>query len=117
MIVSSTQSDTIVPDATGSASVEDALDRAIALHDEKKLDQAEVLYRHILGIEPEHAGALSYFGLLQAQRGLADDAVRLLRRALVSDPQLAEAHNHLGLVLPRLEGHTEGRDDTGRVLG
>ena len=116
MIVSSTQSDTIVPDATGSASVEDALDRAIALHDERKLDQAEVLYRHILGIEPEHAGALSYFGLLQAQRGLADDAVRLLRRALVSDPQLAEAHNHLGLVLQRLGRHTEALDHLDQAL-
>src|SRR5215467_1638158 len=109
MIVSSEESDVIVLDA-GSTCVKDTLDRAIALHNDKNLDQAEILYRQILSIDPEHARALSYLGLLHAQRGLVDDAMLLLQRALASNPRLAEVRHHLGLVMQHLGRHAEALD-------
>jgi aspartate beta-hydroxylase len=116
MIVSATQSDTIRPDGTLEARLADMLDQAITVHDEGELDQAETLYRHILAIHPEHAGALCYLGLLQAQHGRSDDAVHLLRGALASDPQLAEAHHHLGVVLQGLGHAAEALDHLDQAL-
>jgi len=110
MNVGATQSAIALPDTTLPASAGDMVDRAIGLHDEGNLDEAENLYRRALSINPEHAGALCYLGLLQAQRSRNDDAMHLLQRALASDPQLAEAHNHLGVVFQRLGRPTEALD-------
>lgn len=52
MTVSAIQSDTVLPDATVSASVGDMVDQAIALHDDGEFDRAENLYRDVLTIDP-----------------------------------------------------------------
>ena len=91
-----------MPDVPAVSSARDATEKGIALHDEGRFAEAEVLYRQALEIEPEHALALCYLGLLSLQRGSLEEAEALVRRAVASDPGLAEAHNHLGMVLQRL---------------
>ena len=84
-----------------------AFQQATALHGQGRLGDAERRYRDALAIEPGHAGALCYLGLLTAQLGRLEDGAALLLRSVERDPAAAEAHNHLGAVLQQLGRHRE----------
>ena len=65
------------------------LQSAIDHHQANRLDAAERLYRHLLGVEPGHADALHLLGVLLHQRGLHAQAVELIERALSVNPGAA----------------------------
>jgi aspartate beta-hydroxylase len=96
-----------IGDMSMTGSAQGAFDQALALHGEKRLDEAEPLYREALALEPGHAGALCYLGLLRLQQDRTDEAIDLLRQAIESDPESAEAHHHLGVALQRLGEHAQ----------
>lgn len=70
---------------------------AFSNHRDGKLQEAEMLYRRILEIDPEHGDALQGLGLIAAQTGHAGDAVTLFQGAVQSDPKNPEYHNNLGM--------------------
>lgn len=70
--------------------------------------EAEHLCRQVLGVEPEHAGALGLLGALALGAGRPDQALPLLQRAVRGDPASADAQAHLGTALLML-----GREDDG----
>lgn len=72
------------------------------LHQQGRTREAEAAYRDLLTIDPLHAGALHYLGVLSLQLGRAETAVDLIRRSLARDERNAEAHYHLGLALSQL---------------
>lgn len=76
--------------------------RAVALHEQGSLDQAEQLYRDVLQDAPNDVGSLHNLGILCFQRGKYDDAVALTRDVLRSRPDLAVAHNLLAVSLRHL---------------
>jgi tetratricopeptide (TPR) repeat protein len=84
-----------------------AFDDAVALHEAGRLPEAERAYQTILDVEHDHFGSLHHLGVLRAQQARLDEAIVLLRRALVRDPTLAEAHNHAGWVLHSMQRHDE----------
>ena len=84
-----------------------AFQQATALHGQGRLADAERRYRDALAVEPGHAGALCYLGLLTAQLGRLEDGAALLLRSVERNPDAAEAHNHLGAVLQQLGRHRE----------
>ncbi|MBW2637890.1 MAG: tetratricopeptide repeat protein [Deltaproteobacteria bacterium] len=59
-----------------------ALERAIKLHSANRLEEAKALYRDILAEHPDEANALNLLGVLTAQEGHFDDAIRLIQKAL-----------------------------------
>ena len=63
------------------------------------LDQAEGLYRRVLGEEPENPAVLHLLAALAHQRGQSDVALDLVRRAIAGDAGVAEFHNTLGAIL------------------
>ena len=71
-------------------------------HQAGNLSQAEAIYRQILGVAPDHPGALHFLGLLAKQSGQPEIAAKLIRRSLASKPDYAEAHGNLGNVLGQL---------------
>jgi predicted O-linked N-acetylglucosamine transferase (SPINDLY family) len=75
------------------------LERAMASHQAGNLPEAERHYRAVLQASPNQFDALHYLGVLRAQRGHAQDAVKLIQQALSIDPQSAEANANLGNVL------------------
>src|SRR5690242_7057031 len=79
-----------------SAGRRSAVEVAVSLHQDGQLAEAESLYRQILSAEPDHHDALHLLGVIELQRGRAQDAVDLISRSLASQPEDFNALNHLG---------------------
>jgi predicted O-linked N-acetylglucosamine transferase (SPINDLY family) len=75
----------------------DLLQRALALHQQGKLSDAEPLYRQAVAADPDDVDALHLLGLLLHQSNRNEEAEQLLSRAIAIDPEVPELHNVLGL--------------------
>lgn len=67
------------------------------------------IYRSILEVAPDHAGALHFSGVLAHQQARDEQAVALIERSLELEPERADWHSNLGIVLQDrldLEGAT-----------
>ena len=84
------------------------IDEAMALAIERlKVDDrqnAEIILRRILEVEPGYADAVHYSGLLAHRNGRSDEAMALMRRSLELAPGQADWHSNLGILL-------QARDD------
>lgn len=76
-----------------------ALQAAVALLRDERLDAAEAAFKHILRRWPDQPDAMHYLGVLRHAQGQVDEAVRLIRRCLRAVPSNAAAWNNLGNVL------------------
>jgi tetratricopeptide (TPR) repeat protein len=85
-------------DAAGPPTAQ-RVQRALQLHQAGRLDEAERLYRDVLGDEPGNAVAIHYLGLAAWARGDRGEAERLMREALARDATVPDFHNNLGLLL------------------
>lgn len=71
-------------------------------HQTGRFDEAEALYRRVLGADPGQPVALHRCGLLVAQLGRLEEADRLLARSTAVDPLDAEMQVNRGKVLRAL---------------
>jgi predicted O-linked N-acetylglucosamine transferase (SPINDLY family) len=99
-----------------SDSLQDMLRSAVELHQQMKLDDAELLYTQVLAADPSHADALQLLGALNLQRGRAGDAVELIERALTLSPNKAPAHLNLANALVALGRREEALDSFARAI-
>ena len=83
-------------------SLGEALELAIQLHQEGRLDEAEKIYRQILALDPDHSDAQHFLGVLSHQRGRSDEAVEMIERSLILNPDHPDAHNNLGNVFKEM---------------
>lgn len=67
-----------------------ALQRALAAHRAGEFGQAAGLYRNILSEHPGEPNALRFLGLIEFQRGHAEEAIRLISKSVRRDPRSAE---------------------------
>lgn len=81
------------------SSVAQMLDMALQYHRVGNLHQAERLYRQILQLEPQHADALHFLGVIAQQVGRNDLAIDYIGQALRLQPHFPAAHNNLGMAL------------------
>ncbi|HZL60642.1 MAG TPA: tetratricopeptide repeat protein [Stellaceae bacterium] len=91
------------------ATLAEALERALQLHERGRLDEAEALYRRILVHAPDHAETLHLLGALAHQRGQHEAAIALIGKSIARDGRAAVAHNSLGVAyhaLARLDEAT-----------
>src|SRR5260221_7151819 len=77
---------------------EQTLAAAIAHHRAGRLVDAERLYRLVCDIDPKNPSAFHLFGVVAHQLG-RPDAASLVGRAVMVDPDFAEAHNARGVIL------------------
>jgi Flp pilus assembly protein TadD len=73
----------------------------IALHDQRRYDEAVAAYRRALEIQPKFPVALSNLGNTLSRQGKLDEAAASCRAALRLKPDYATAHNNLGAVLSK----------------
>ena len=92
------------------------MQKGIALHQAGDIEGAERCYRKVLRAAPGEFGALYYCGLLEAQRGRYQEALRLLSHAVRIDARSAEAHANLGNVLSALNRNAEALASFDRAL-
>jgi predicted TPR repeat methyltransferase len=80
-------------------SAEQAIEIAVSLQRQGKLDKAEEIYRQVLAVEPRNPDALHFLGILLHTQGDATAAALLLHRALDQAPKNAGLWNNLGNVM------------------
>ena len=73
--------------------------RALGSHQGGDLAAAERLYREVLALDPRHAGALHYLGILASQLGRWDLAETLIGESVAVCPDHPEARSNLGTAL------------------
>ena len=78
------------------------LDRAIKAHQEGRLEEAELLYRSILKIYPEHFIVLNNLGPILQHFSKFAEAEASFKKAIELKPDYAVAYFHLGNTLHRL---------------
>ncbi|APZ92560.1 tetratricopeptide repeat protein [Fuerstiella marisgermanici] len=78
------------------ATIEEALNTALGLHQSGQLPQAETIYRRILEVQPQHASTLHLLGAACLQQRRATDAIGFLEQAVALTPENAEGFDNLG---------------------
>lgn len=79
-------------------SLDQAVQLAIGLQREGRLDQSEGIYKEILSVNPHHPDALHFLGVLHFQRGKTEKAIEAILKAVEVAPDYMDAHNNLGNV-------------------
>jgi predicted O-linked N-acetylglucosamine transferase (SPINDLY family) len=93
-----------------------AFEIAVEHHQAGRLGEAEALYRQILAVAPQHAGALHLLGVLAHTAGHHAEAVSFIQRALALDPHNPSAHSNLGEACLALERTDEAISHYHRAL-
>ena len=83
------------------------LARGGAAHRRNDLDTAERAYRDVLALEPGHATAMHYLGMVHYQRGQPEAALPLLDHAAGLAPGNAEFHSNRGIALGAMQRDRE----------
>ena len=83
------------------------LQKAVNLHNSKKFEEAESLYREILKIEPTQLDANNNLGVLLYKTNRLDESEKYYKKAIELKPDYAEAHYNLGNTLYTLKKFDE----------
>jgi protein O-GlcNAc transferase len=86
---------------------ESSLQRAISLHRQGEIEEAEKIYEDILRIDTRNFEALHMLGVAALQRGDHPRAVDLIALATRTNPRSAAAYANLGTALLAQERHQE----------
>jgi protein O-GlcNAc transferase len=77
------------------------------LHRAGRLDEAEAVYRQVIGQDGNNTEAWHLLGTLLVQTGRAQGALPLIRRAIALDGKRADYHLNLGVALLKLSNAVE----------
>ncbi|RUU11988.1 sulfotransferase family protein [Mesorhizobium sp. USDA-HM6] len=75
------------------------MQRALQLHQAGRRQEAESLYRQVLGQQPNHAAALHFLGLLLHQTGRSEEGLDLIEQSVTLQPSNADFLNNMGTVM------------------
>ena len=79
------------------STISDTFELAIQHHQAGRLEAAEQIYRQILALQPDHAGAWHLLGLVAYQAGKQPLAVQYIEYAIRLSADVAAFHSNLGL--------------------
>ena len=86
------------------------INRALKLHQEGNIDEAEELYLEILSRDPKNQDALHFLGLVSKQRGSIHLAIEYITRAISIEPGRATFHYNIGLIFAETGDLKRGRN-------
>jgi tetratricopeptide (TPR) repeat protein len=75
--------------------IETMLDAAISAHEAHDPDQAQRLCQQLLRSDPDNPEALNLLGVILQDRGLAEESIALISRAVEIDPAFSDAFANL----------------------
>ncbi|TIS57393.1 MAG: tetratricopeptide repeat protein [Mesorhizobium sp.] len=75
------------------------MQRALQLHQAGRRQEAESLYRQVLGQQPNHAAALHFLGLLLHQTGRSEEGLDFIEQSVTLQPRNADFLNNMGTVM------------------
>src|SRR5205807_826770 len=78
--------------------IAEAFAQALAYHRAGQLQPAEQIYREILRLEPQHADAWHFLGVLAHQAGQREGAIDFMDRSITLSPHVPAFHSNLGEV-------------------
>lgn len=81
--------------------------KALALHQTGRIAEAQAAYKAILKRAPRNSDAWHFLGIVHAQLGQPQDAVKCIEKAVALAPDHVEAHFNLGSVLVGLNRHAD----------
>ncbi len=84
------------------ASIQEALNAALDHHQEGRTDEARVIYRCIMDVDPDNPHALHLFSLLKAQAGDHHEAADPIRKTIRRSHLTADFHGNLSKALQPL---------------
>jgi predicted O-linked N-acetylglucosamine transferase (SPINDLY family) len=93
-----------------------AFEYAMQQHRAGRLAEAEVVYRQILAVQPNHADARHLLGVIAHQVGRDEAAVECISQALQLSPVNASAHSNLGEALRGLRRFDEAMASYRRAI-
>ena len=85
--------------AAAEPAIDALVQRALQLHQQGQVEEAERRYRAILEREPGHAIATHYLGMAAWHRGDLTSAERLMRDSVAANGAIPDFHNNLALLL------------------
>jgi len=91
------------------ADTEQLFERAFSLQQSGVLPEAKAVYRQLLQLQPNHFNALYLLGKLEYHAQSFQEAERLLRTAVATNPRSADAHMHHGVALNALQRFADAR--------
>jgi protein O-GlcNAc transferase len=80
-------------------SIPELMKLALGHHRAGRLREAGARYKQILRLDPDHADALNFSGLVAHQKGQTEVAIALITRATRKDPRVASYFFNLGVVV------------------
>ncbi|MBP2304680.1 tetratricopeptide repeat protein [Azospirillum melinis] len=92
------------------ATIQEALLIAFDLHQDRRLDEADAIYRQILDALPGHVMALHLRGILLGQSGRLEEGCALIRQAIAGDGAQPDFHTNLAGLLEALGRLDEALD-------
>jgi tetratricopeptide (TPR) repeat protein/SAM-dependent methyltransferase len=87
------------PKAPSAPGIDALFSAALHHHKSGHLAEAERLYREVLALEPRHAHALHFLGILRHQAGDSVAAIELIGRAIAINDAMPDFHFNLGVIL------------------
>lgn len=81
--------------------------RAAALYEQGRLDDAEALCRRVLAHRADHAWALNLSGVIHCRTGRGGEGIKLLATALTHEPGETTFYNNFGTGLTGLGRHSD----------
>lgn len=90
--------------------------RGLAAHRNGQLAQSQALYAQTLEMQPDHAGAMHFLGVIAAQTHDLERAVALIGKSIEINPDDAEAYYNRGLALQELEQPITALQDYDRAI-
>ncbi len=89
--------------------------QAIGYHQRGQLAEAARGYKDALAVDPRHAGALHFAGVIALQQGRPAEAARLIEQSLARRDD-AQAHYHAGLAMAALSRFEEAATHNRRAI-
>ena len=90
-----------------SLSIQDKFRQGVALHQQGRFAEAELIYRDVLQQNPKSFEAMHLLGVLALQTSKTQQAVELIGKAIALNPAVPTAHCNLGSALTALQRHAE----------